>query len=53
MGSGGGDSSAAEENVNKFEVTKLKNKVKSYQAILIRLSSFIAFSAASVASLAS
>jgi hypothetical protein len=29
-GSGGGDSSAAVENVNKFEVTKIKNKVKSY-----------------------
>jgi hypothetical protein len=29
-GSGGGDSSAVVENVNKFEVTKIKNKVKSY-----------------------
>jgi hypothetical protein len=29
-GSGGGDSSAAVENENKFEVTKIKNKVKSY-----------------------
>jgi hypothetical protein len=29
-GSGGGDSSAVAENVNKFEVTKVKNKVKSY-----------------------
>ena len=29
-GSGGGDSSAAVENVNKFEVTKINNKVKSY-----------------------
>ena len=29
-GSGGGDSSVAVENVNKFEVTKIKNKVKSY-----------------------
>jgi hypothetical protein len=29
-GSGGGDSSAAVENVNKFEVTKVNNKVKSY-----------------------
>jgi hypothetical protein len=26
----GGDSSAAVENVNKFEVTKIKNKVKNY-----------------------
>jgi hypothetical protein len=29
-GSGGGDSSAAVENLNKFEVAKIKNKVKSY-----------------------
>jgi hypothetical protein len=29
-GSGGGDSSAAVENVNQFEVTKINNKVKSY-----------------------
>ena len=29
-GSGGGDSSTAVENVNKFEVTKINNKVKSY-----------------------
>ncbi len=29
-GSGGGDSSAAIENVNKFEVTKLKNQAESY-----------------------
>jgi hypothetical protein len=29
-GSRGGDSSAAVENVNKFEVTKINNKVKSY-----------------------
>jgi hypothetical protein len=29
-GSRGGDSSAAVENVNKFEVTEIKNKVKSY-----------------------
>ena len=29
-GSGGGDSSAAVENVNQFEVTKIINKVKSY-----------------------
>jgi hypothetical protein len=29
-GSEGGDSSAMVENVNKFEVTKIKNKVKSY-----------------------
>ena len=29
-GLGGGDSSAAVENVNKFEVTKIENKVKSY-----------------------
>jgi hypothetical protein len=29
-GSEGGDSSAAVENVNKFEVTKIKDKVKSY-----------------------
>jgi hypothetical protein len=29
-GSEGGDSSAVVENVNKFEVTKIKNKVKSY-----------------------
>jgi hypothetical protein len=29
-GSGGGDSSAVVENVNKFEVTKIKNKVKSF-----------------------
>jgi hypothetical protein len=27
---GGGDSSAAIENINKFEVTKLKNQAKSY-----------------------
>jgi hypothetical protein len=29
-GSRGGDSSAAVENVNQFEVTKINNKVKSY-----------------------
>jgi hypothetical protein len=29
-GSGGGDSLGVVENVNKFEVTKIKNKVKSY-----------------------
>jgi hypothetical protein len=29
-GSGGGDSSAAVENVNQFEVIKINNKVKSY-----------------------
>jgi hypothetical protein len=29
-GSGGGDSSVVVENVNKFEVTKIENKVKSY-----------------------
>ena len=29
-GSGGGDSSAAVENINKFGVTKIKNKVKTY-----------------------
>jgi hypothetical protein len=29
-GSGGGDSSVVVKNVNKFEVTKIKNKVKSY-----------------------
>ena len=29
-GFGGGDSSAAVENVNQFEVTKINNKVKSY-----------------------
>jgi hypothetical protein len=29
-GSGGGDSSVVVENVNKFEVTKIKNKVKSF-----------------------
>jgi hypothetical protein len=52
-GSGGGDSLAAIENVNKFEVTKIKHKVKRYQAIPIRLSSSAVFSAAFVASLAS
>jgi hypothetical protein len=29
-GSGGGDSSAAVENVNQFEVIKINNRVKSY-----------------------
>ena len=29
-GSGGGDSSAAVENVNQFEVTKINNEVKSH-----------------------
>jgi hypothetical protein len=29
-GSRGGDSSAAVENVNQFEVTKINNKVKSH-----------------------
>jgi hypothetical protein len=29
-GSGGGDSSAVVENVDKFEIIKIKNKVKSY-----------------------
>jgi hypothetical protein len=29
-GFGGGDSSAVAENVNKFEGTKIENKVKSY-----------------------
>jgi hypothetical protein len=29
-GSGGGDSSAAVENVNQFQVTKINNKFKSY-----------------------
>jgi hypothetical protein len=29
-GSGGGDSSDAVESVNKFEVAKINNKVKSY-----------------------
>ena len=28
-GSGGGDSSAATQNINKFEVTKIKHKVKN------------------------
>jgi hypothetical protein len=28
--SGGGESSAAVENVNQFEVTKVKNKVKNH-----------------------
>jgi hypothetical protein len=27
-GSGGGDSSAVIENINKFEITKIKNKIK-------------------------
>jgi hypothetical protein len=38
-----GDNSAGVESINKFEVTKIKNKVKSYQAIHIRLSSSTAF----------
>jgi hypothetical protein len=29
-GSEGGDSSVVVENINKFEVTKIRNKVKSY-----------------------
>jgi hypothetical protein len=29
-GSGGGDSSVAVENVDKFKITKIENKVKSY-----------------------
>jgi hypothetical protein len=29
-GSGRGDNSAGVESINKFEVTKIKNKVKSY-----------------------
>jgi hypothetical protein len=29
-GFGGGDSSAAVENVNQFEVTKINNKVKNH-----------------------
>jgi hypothetical protein len=49
-GSGGGDSSAAVEDINQFEITKINNKVKSHQVIPIRLSSSAAFSAAFVAS---
>jgi hypothetical protein len=33
-GSGGGDSSAAVENVNKFEVTKIKIKLKAIKQYL-------------------
>jgi hypothetical protein len=33
-GSGGGDSSAATENVNKFEVTKIKIKLKAIKQYL-------------------
>jgi hypothetical protein len=44
-GSGGGDSSAAVEKINQFEVTKTNDEAKGHKTIPIRLSRSAASSA--------